>query len=335
MLSNRLAVAIVGGACILAAGAGAFVATRQKPATMVASEAVTSPAPASAPVHETEAVMEPSAAVEPAAKPARQADTTVSPAPERPAVSRTASAPAERRPAPEPAHRPERREQQRPEMTAATRPAPAPAPAPSRPAEANDEASVPAAPHRVEPAQAFSPPAPAFDEVTIPADSVIGLQIDNTVSSETAQVEDAVEARVSRDVLADGRVAVPAGARALGNVTVVEQGGKFKERARLALRFHTLVLADGTTIPIQTDTVYSDGESPSRSSATKIGIGTAAGTIAGAIFGGGKGAVIGGAVGAAGGTAATMAGSRRAATLPAGSTITVRVLSPVDVTVER
>jgi len=333
MLSNRLAVAIVGGACILAAGAGAFVAIRQKPATMVASEAVTSPAPASAPVHETEAVMEPSAAVEPAAKPPRLADTTVSPAPERPAMSRTASAPAERRPAPAPARRSERREQPRPEMTAATRPAPAQAPA--RPAEGNDEASVPAAPPRVEPAQASPPPAPAFDELTIPADSVIGLQIDNTVSSETAQVEDEVEARVSRDVLADGRVAVPAGARALGNVTVVEQGGKFKERARLALRFHTLVLADGTTIPIQTDTVYRDGESPSRSSATKIGIGTAAGTIAGAIFGGGKGAVIGGAVGAAGGTAATMAGSRRAATLPAGSTITVRVLSPVDVTVER
>ena len=333
MLSNRLAVAIVGGACILAAGAGAFVATRQNPATVVASEAVTSPAPASAPVHETEAVMEPSAAVEPAAKPARLADTTVSPAPERPAMSRTASAPAERRPAPAPARRSERREQPRPEMAAATRPAPAQAPA--RPAEGNDEASVPAAPPRVEPAQASPPPAPAFDELTIPADSVIGLQIDNTVSSETAQVEDEVEARVSRDVLADGRVAVPAGARALGNVTVVEQGGKFKERARLALRFHTLVLADGTTIPIQTDTVYRDGESPSRSSATKIGIGTAAGTIAGAIFGGGKGAVIGGAVGAAGGTAATMAGSRRAATLPAGSTITVRVLSPVDVTVER
>jgi type IV secretory pathway VirB10-like protein len=332
MLSNRLAVAIVGGACILAAGAGAFVATRQKPATMVASEAVTSPAPVSAPVHETEAVMEPSAAVVPAAKPARLADT-VSPAPERPARSRTASPPAERRPAPAPARPPERREQPRPEMTAASRPAPAQAP--GRPTEGSDEASVPPAPHRVEPAQASPPPAPAFDEVTIPADSVIGLQIDNTVSSETAQVEDAVEARVSRDVLADGRVAVPAGARALGNVTVVEQGGKFKERARLALRFHTLVLADGTTIPIQTDTVYRDGESPSRSSATKIGIGTAAGTIAGAIFGGGKGAVIGGAVGAAGGTAATMAGSRHAATLPAGSTITVRVLSPVDVTVER
>jgi hypothetical protein len=171
--------------------------------------------------------------------------------------------------------------------------------------------------------------------LTIPSDSVIGLEIENTVSTDTAEVEDRVEARVTRDVLAEGRVAIPAGTRALGNVTLVERGGKVKERARLAVRFHTLVLADGTNIPIQSDTLHRDGESPARSSAAKIGGGAVGGAIVGAILGGTKGAVIGGSAGAAGGTAATMAGKRRAATLPAGSTVTVRVLSPVDVTVER
>ena len=63
---------------------------------------------------------------------------------------------------------------------------------------------------------------------------------------ERARVEDRVDARVSRDVMAAGRVAIPAGSRVIGSVTMVERGGKVKERARLGIRFHTLVLADGT-----------------------------------------------------------------------------------------
>jgi hypothetical protein len=193
----------------------------------------------------------------------------------------------------------------------------------------------PLTPRRIEPPPPAAPPAPLYDELTVAADSVIGLQIDSTVSTETAQVEDEVEARVTRDVLADGRVAVPAGARALGTVTLVERGGKVKERARLGVRFHTLVLADGTTVGIQSETVYRDGESPARSSTAKIGGAAIGGAIVGGLLGGTRGAVIGGSVGAAGGTAATMAGARRAAALPAGSTVTVRVLSPVTVNVER
>ena len=46
----------------------------------------------------------------------------------------------------------------------------------------------------------------------MPADSVIGLQIETTLSrARRARVEDRVEARVTRDVMADGRVAIPAG----------------------------------------------------------------------------------------------------------------------------
>jgi len=103
----------------------------------------------------------------------------------------------------------------------------------------------------------------------------------------------------------------------------------------VGVRFHTLVLADGTTLRLQTDTVYREGESPANASAAKMGGAAIGGAILGAILGGGKGAVIGGATGAAGGTAAVMAGPRRPATIDAGSTVTVRVLAPVSVTVER
>jgi type IV secretory pathway VirB10-like protein len=172
-------------------------------------------------------------------------------------------------------------------------------------------------------------------EVVVPTASVMGLQVETSLSSENARLEDRVEARVTRDVNADARVAIPAGSRVLGSVTLVERGGKIKERARLGIRFHTLVLANGTEIPIRTESVFREGDSPSSESARKIGGAAIGGAILGALIGGGKGAVVGGATGAAGGTAVVMAGDRNAATLPAGSVVSVRLAAPVTLDIER
>lgn len=190
-------------------------------------------------------------------------------------------------------------------------------------------------PNRTAPAIEAPPPPPQIRTVSLPADSVVGLRLDTAVSTDTAQVEDTVHARVTRDVLAGGDVVIPAGTRVTGSVTFVDQGGKVRERARLGVRFHTLVLADGTEVRLPTETIYRDGESPTGRSAARIGGTAAAGAVIGAILGGGKGAAIGAAVGAGGGTAATMAGGRKPATLPAGQTLTVRLSDQVDVDVPR
>lgn len=179
------------------------------------------------------------------------------------------------------------------------------------------------------------PPRKMYDELVIPADSVIGLQVENAVTTERAKVEDPVRARVTRDVRVRDQVAIPAGARAEGSVTLVERGGRLKDQARLGIRFHTIVLADGTRLPINTETIYREGESPARESAAKIGGAAVGGAVLGAIFGGKKGAVIGSTVGAAGGGVAVATSEPNAATLPQGSTVTVRMGSPATVTVER
>ena len=175
----------------------------------------------------------------------------------------------------------------------------------------------------------------SYEELVVSADSVIGLQSETSVSSERARVEDRVEARVTRDVRVGNRVAIPAGSRAIGVVSQVERGGKFKEHARLAIRFQTVVLADGTRLPISTDAVIREGAAPSDESAKKIGGGAVAGTILGAILGGAKGAAIGGMAGAGAGAGVVAAGDRAAATLHAGEPITIRLLSPVTITSER
>ncbi len=181
------------------------------------------------------------------------------------------------------------------------------------------------------------PPVPArqFLDVVVQSGTVVGLQLETPLSSEKAKVEDRVEARVTRDVRAADRIAIPAGTLVRGSVVLVERGGKVKERARLGLRFHTLVLADGSEVPIQTETIYREGPSPAGESAAKIGGAAVAGAILGGILGGGKGAAVGGTVGAAGGTAAVMAGDRNPVTLAAGTALTVRLSAPVTITVEK
>jgi hypothetical protein len=186
-----------------------------------------------------------------------------------------------------------------------------------------------------EPPPVQEPPKPRFDELTVVENSVIGIHLDNAVSSETAKVEDKVSAHVTRDVMVAGRTAIPAGARLEGNVTLVQPGGKFKERARLGIKFTTLVLADNTRQSIQTEALFRDGESPTGEAASKVGASAVIGTIIGAMIGGKKGAAIGTAAGAAGGTAAVAAGGRNEAAFAAGTPLTVRLTAPLTVMIER
>ncbi|PYR27697.1 MAG: hypothetical protein DMF98_05150 [Acidobacteria bacterium] len=337
MLSNKLAFAALAIACLAAAAGGGYLASRQNavpapvaasssPAPLVAGTPSSAPGPAERPVQETEGVIGDSAA-KPLASPslpppvAESSKSTRRDAPVRPSApreSRAASALTSSWPSSSTTQQ---------TAPAATPNAPVPAPEAS-PARPDDRPAQDA----VRPAE---PPQKTFEELVVSADSVIGLQNETRVTSETARVEDRVEARVTRDVRVGDRVAIPAGARAIGNVTQVERGGKFKERAKLGIRFHTLVLADGTRLPISSETIYREGDAPGNGSAQKIGGGAVGGAILGAILGGAKGAAIGATAGAAGGGAVVAAGDRNAAVLQPGAPITVRILSPVTVTTEK
>jgi len=188
---------------------------------------------------------------------------------------------------------------------------------------------------RIEPERVPEPPPPQFVDLVVPSDAVVGLQVETSLTSERARVEDEVIARVTRDVRVSDRVAIPEGSRAEGEVTLVERGGRMRERARLGIRFTSIVLADGTRVPLETETIYREGDSPGGESAAKIGGGAIGGAIIGGILGGARGAVIGGSVGAGAGSAAVLAGGRNPATLPTGTPVTVRLVKPTTVTVEK
>jgi hypothetical protein len=340
MISRSLALILFAAGCLTAAAGGSYLAVRQNAAAQPPTTAPVA-TPSTPAVHESEGVVtpreQPRSAPAPLEAPAVQA-APLAPAVEDKAPARVPPAAAERRvfPRSQPARRPAPvRISSDPASPAASEPRVIDAP-PSTVATATATADMPERPAPTEAAAGSARPAePVFDEIVIPASSVIGLELETTVTSERAQVEDRVDARVTRDVYADGRLAIPAGSRVAGAVTMVERGGKVKERARLGVRFHTLVLANGRQVALRTETIYREGESPANESSRKIGGAAVGGAVLGAILGGGKGAIAGATAGAAGGTAAVMAGGRNAATLASGSILTVKLAAPVSFDVER
>jgi hypothetical protein len=342
MVLNKLAFTALGAACIIAASAGGYVALRQNatstteavdagPAESVGAQAAPTASPSGRPAPQPETLVSRTLPAEysvTAPAPAKSATPIVTAAPKRAAKPEPVL--ASRTNALAPSDRPW-------SNAAASAPTPLPTPVPQTSPEPAASSLRPG--ETVIVAQDPTPlPEPAaqksYEELVVSADSVIGLQSETSVSSERARVEDRVEARVTRDVRVGNRVAIPAGSRAIGVVSQVERGGKFKEHAKLAIRFQTVVLADGTRLPISTDAVIREG-APSDESAKKIGGGAVAGTILGAILGGAKGAAIGGMAGAGAGAGVVAAGDRAAATLHAGEPITIRLLSPVTITSER
>ncbi|HTI37539.1 MAG TPA: TrbI/VirB10 family protein [Vicinamibacterales bacterium] len=356
MFSKPLVFGLLALGSLTAAAGGAYVAARHNAAEVqVTSEPITAPTSASTPtaakdqgVRETEATVSPAP---PSAAPAQTPEpstpapaASVKAAPERHAAaersSPTAAAkshavkpPASSRPVDVVA-------KNHPAQTAPAGAHPVASQVPPAPAVESSPAPVPSVPppsasEQTKSAAAEAPRAPQFEELVLPASSVIGLQLESALTSEHARVEDRVEARVTRDVLVDGRVAIPAGSRVLGSVTQVDRGGKVRDRAHLAIRFHTLVLGDGSEVPLRTETIMRDGEAPAADSTKKIGGAAVGGAILGAILGGGKGAMIGGMAGAGGGTAIVMAGDRNPAAFQPGTIVTARLAAPATIQVRR
>jgi Bacterial conjugation TrbI-like protein len=341
-MSSRVLAGLLAAGCLTAAAGGAYIAVRQnvvQPAPLAASPAPAA-APASAPpnsavtpVSETEAIVsgpsKPKAEAEPTAAPASAPANSVAPVPAPAREMPKAASSPRRAPTPEAAPKPRSispSASQTGTSVTTERQAPPALPTP-RPEPVQEPVRTPEPPP--------APPVRQFEEVVLPAASVMGLEVETSLSSERARVEDRVDAKVARDVMADGHVAIPAGSRVIGSVTVVERGGKVKQPARLGVRFHTLVLADGREIPLRTEPIYREGESPGSESARKIGGAAVGGAILGAILGGGKGAMIGGATGAAGGTAVVMAGDRNAATLTPGTVVNACLSAPATIEVEK
>jgi hypothetical protein len=179
-----------------------------------------------------------------------------------------------------------------------------------------------------------APRAPEYREVTIPAGTVLPIELQSAVSSETSHPEDQVRGTLRRSITIDGVEALPAGTAALGHVTVAERSGRVKGRARVAFRFTRLdPPGEAERVSVQTGVISQVAAATKKQDAAKIGGGAAGGAIIGGILGGGSGAAKGAAIGGAAGTGVVLGTRGKEVRVGPGTNVSVKLTAPVTVRV--
>jgi hypothetical protein len=156
---------------------------------------------------------------------------------------------------------------------------------------------------------------------TIPAGTHLTVRTSSELNSGTAKVGDRFEGTLAHSIVVGGQTVAKAGTPVRGKVTLAKSSGRLHAPGQISLRL-TSVEVNGKMLPVATGSYHLEGKSHTKSNATKIGGGTAAGALIGGIAGGGKGALIGSAVGAGAGTGVAAATGKEEAVVPAEKTLT-------------
>ena len=265
----------------------------------------------------------------PAAAPAAT-DQTVAPAPpvETPQPYSTADNPAVRTQPQTTAPRATTGRRDVPRTSAPSRTEPAPQANSSYSNSASNAPAVGLPPRESARAEAPAPRLPEYREVTIPAGTSLPLEMTSTISSESAQVEAPVSARLRSAIVINGDTTIPSGSVMRGTVTDVERAGRVQGRAHLSFVFNDVTM-NGAREDLKTNPLTFEAEATKGEDATKVG----AGAVGGAILGGKKGAAKGGAAGAAAGTGVVLATRGKEVTVTEGTPVTATLAQPMTVRV--
>ena len=159
----------------------------------------------------------------------------------------------------------------------------------------------------------------------IPSGTEVDVRLLTALTSDTAQVEDRVEATTMVDLYNGNDLLVPAGSTLTGWVTSVDRASRTDRKGSLTLEFNRAQIR-GRSYDIRayvTQALESDGI---KGEVGRIGAGSAVGAIIGGILGGAKGALAGILIGGGGVIAAT---EGKDVHLPEGTVLRVRFDSPV------
>jgi hypothetical protein len=162
---------------------------------------------------------------------------------------------------------------------------------------------------------------------TIPAGQELDVRLQNSLSSESATVEQRFEATTAVDLMQNGRVLIPAGSTVRGVVSDVKKAGRIERSGSLTLSFDQMVV-NGREVPIRGTATQVFKSGGIREEKGTAGIGAGAGAIIGGVLGGVKGAILGAVIGAGGAIAAT---DGKDIELPAGAIVRVRLDSSTAV----
>ena len=173
---------------------------------------------------------------------------------------------------------------------------------------------------------------PEYREITVPAGTALPLEMTSTISSESAQVEAPVSAKLRNAITIDGETAIPAGTVVRGNVTDVERSGRVQGRAHLSFAF-TEANIRGDRENLKTNPLTFEAEATKGEDATKVGVGAVGGAILGGILKGKKGAEKGAVAGAAAGTGVVLATRGKEVAVNEGTDVTATLAQPLTLRV--
>lgn len=162
--------------------------------------------------------------------------------------------------------------------------------------------------------------------VEIPSGTEVDVRLVTSLTSDTAKVEDRVEATTMVALYRGNDTIVPAGSVLTGWVTSVDRASRTDRQGKLTIEFNRVRINNRTydTKAYVTQALESDGGL--KGEAGRIGAGSAVGAIIGGILGGVKGAVAGILIGGGGVIAAT---EGKDVHLPEGTVLRVRFDSAV------
>jgi hypothetical protein len=210
---------------------------------------------------------------------------------------------------------------------------------PSQPAASSDGSAAKTVPTSgaaaaSTPTMAGSEGGATYREVTLPAGTVLPVDLETSVGSDTSRVEQPVQGRLRRAVTSNGIEALPAGTPVSGHVTAVERPGKVKGRGLIAFRFTQIHAGGDGLARMSTATISREGRATKKKDATKIGVPAAAGAVIGGIVGGGDGVAKGAVIGGAAGTGYVLSTRGEEVRLGKGADVSVKLTAPLTVRVK-
>jgi hypothetical protein len=198
--------------------------------------------------------------------------------------------------------------------------------APSSDSAAGNATSPQATPTAPEPVPVPVPPQP----VIVPVGTTVTVKLGEAVGSKLSSTGDSFRAKLASDIAVDGNTVIPAGASILGKVVNAQPLGKLKGGAILEIRM-TSITVNGTDQSITTSSISRTEKGKGKRTAAMAGGGTAFGAVVGGLAGGGKGAAIGALAGGGAGTAGAAYTGNNDIVLPASSTLSFKLRSPLTV----
>jgi hypothetical protein len=185
----------------------------------------------------------------------------------------------------------------------------------------------------------------AAQSAPVPAGTALMVKLETTLATFSNKAGDPFQARLTQDVVLNGKTVIPAGAMVEGRVTKVAEPRRISGKPTIGILAESLVLPTGehffldatlvdTNLGGGTD-VNQEGEfkgsGHDRRDQMETGGGAAGGMLIGGLLGGPPGILIGGVVGA-GSTGAHWLSKTRSATLPAGTELTLELNRPLAMT---